>query len=175
MDHKVYTQYYLDQSGHGLSGIGRIYRKPRYYQNGRGIGSLFAGIMKSLKPMLKSTAKAVGKQSLKAGRNIAKSMGKTSFKDSLKENGKRMLSALAEKGAEQIEKFNSMNNIGDLNALENMETYENGQAGNGKSLSFTFRRKKKGFKRNAPTKLAQSSKTSKRVRKAKEKHSDIFS
>lgn len=169
MDQDVYTRYYLEQMGNGLSGIGTLYRRRRYYQSGRGIGSLFSGIMKSLRPIFKSTVKAVGKQSLKTGKNIFKSIGKQSFKDSLKENGQRMLSALAEKGVEQIEKINSMNNVKDLNQME-------GQEGSGTSLSFTFKNKKKGFKRKAKSSSAQYSKGAKRVRKTKKQgNKDIFS
>lgn len=173
MDQDVYTDYYLDQIGNGLNGIGSVYKR-RTYQNGRGIGSLFSGIMKSLKPIFSSTVKAVGKQSLKTGRAIFKSRGKQTFKEALKENGKRMLSALAEKGAEQIEKFNSMNNIGDMNTMETQE-------GNGIDMNFGPVHKK-GFKRMSTLKSRQSSKRSKRVKKKNNsnktrstKSTDIFS
>lgn len=169
MNQRDYIEYYLDQLGNGMSGIGSVYRRPRY-QSGRGIGSLFSGIVRSLKPLMKSTAKAIGKQTLKTGKRMVRSIGKQSFKDSFKENGKRMLQALADKSVEQIEKFNNMSDPSKMDFNE----VEEGQEGSGTSLSFGFSRRKKGFKRRAKLSTDQSIKRAKRDRK-KAKFRDIFS
>lgn len=169
MDGADYTHYYLEQSGNGLSDIGRIYRRKRFYQNGRGIGSLFGGIMKSLRPIFKSSVKALGKQSYRVGKDMMKNFGKRPFKDLIKENGKLMLNNLAEQSVDQIQQFNNFkkmsNNINGFDASE-ME----GQYGNGTSLSFPFKSKRNAFKRKTTSKPAQSKKRVKRV-----KRKDIFS
>lgn len=190
MDQDVYTQYFLgqDQLGDGLSDIGSVYKRRKYPQSGRGIGSIFSGIMKSLKPILKSTAKVVGKQSFKTGKAVLKNLGKQTLKENLRNHGKLMLAALAQKGSDQIEKFNSMKNIDDINQMEVSELKH--QLGNGTSLSFGFGNKK-GFKRKSKLNSSQFTKRSKRVNKKvvkkikkkaskkskskKQKHRDIFS
>lgn len=47
----AYTKYYKNPSGYGLGNVGAIYRTPHIIQSGHGIGSLFAGLGKYLKPL----------------------------------------------------------------------------------------------------------------------------
>lgn len=58
-----YENYYSNQAG---SGIGIVY-KGIPYQRGHGIGSFLGGLFRSVLPLLKSGAKAVGKEALHAG------------------------------------------------------------------------------------------------------------
>lgn len=58
-----YEHYYSCQAG---SGIGIIY-KGVPYQRGHGIGSFLGGLFRSVLPLLKSGARAVGKEALSAG------------------------------------------------------------------------------------------------------------
>ena len=58
-----YTLYYINQSGGGE--IGRVYMASFRVQTGNGIGSFFRGLFISIKPLLYSWAKAVGKEALK--------------------------------------------------------------------------------------------------------------
>lgn len=61
-----YTSYYLNQSGGGL--IGHIYKSPNTrIQRGRGLGSIFGGLMRFLRPLLKSGINAVKDQAIKSG------------------------------------------------------------------------------------------------------------
>ena len=54
-------QYYLNQIGGG-GDIGPIYRASLRVQMGNGIGSVFRGLFRSVKPALDSGAKAVRKE-----------------------------------------------------------------------------------------------------------------
>lgn len=58
-----YVSYYLRQAG---SGVGPIF-KGSPLQRGHGIGSFLSQIFRSVFPLLKSGAKAVGKEALNAG------------------------------------------------------------------------------------------------------------
>ena len=63
-----YTRYYVNQSGGG--DIGPVYRASFRTQRGNGIGSFFRGLVRFVKPLLFSGAKAVGKEALRTGSNI---------------------------------------------------------------------------------------------------------
>ena len=63
-----YNRYCVNQSGGGGGGggeIGPVYRASFRVQTGNGIGSFFRGLFLSIKPLLYSWAKAVGKEALK--------------------------------------------------------------------------------------------------------------
>lgn len=78
-DRHLFDRYYLNQAGGG--GRGDVFRGSRM-QRGHGIGGLFKGLFKSVKPLLKSGmktvapilkkgARAVGKQAFDSGMNLA--------------------------------------------------------------------------------------------------------
>ena len=56
-----YKKYYLDQVGHGQ------YFNGAAFQRGYGLGNIFASLGKAILPLVKSGAKAIGKQALKSG------------------------------------------------------------------------------------------------------------
>lgn len=116
---KVYTDYYLSQIGSGLHDIGPLYSSPRFYQQGRGVGSFLGGVFKYLKPLLYSGLKALKKQTLKAGVNVLNDLGKRPFKDILAQQGKQAVDELTEKGMRKLQKLSE-------------------QSGSGTSYSFTF-------------------------------------
>ena len=72
------VQYYLHQAGRGYSGgkgcIWSIYSVPITYQRGNGIGSFFAGLWRMVKPILWSSAKTVGRETLRTGGKILTDM-----------------------------------------------------------------------------------------------------
>jgi len=74
---KVYEQYYLNQVGHGVT--------PFYsgvqYQQGYRFGDIFSSISKTIMPLVKKGAKAIGKQALKSGVGFASDVlaGKNAF------------------------------------------------------------------------------------------------
>ena len=65
-DGRAYEKYYLSQVGHGMP-----YFSGASYQRGYGLGSIFSSIAKSVLPLIKSGAKAVGKEALKSGMAFA--------------------------------------------------------------------------------------------------------
>lgn len=62
----AYTEYYLNQAGSGFS---NIYAAP-VYQKGCGIGSFLGGLFRTVYPILKKSASAIGSELLKSGSNI---------------------------------------------------------------------------------------------------------
>jgi len=63
-----YKHYYVNQSGGGE--IGPVYRTSFKMERGNGIGSFFRGLVRFVKPLSYSGAKAVGKEELKIVSNI---------------------------------------------------------------------------------------------------------
>jgi len=68
-DQKTWELFFLNdvnQSGHGMLGF-----QGTRYQRGAGIGNFFGGLLRSILPMVKSAGKAIGKQALHTGLNVA--------------------------------------------------------------------------------------------------------
>ena len=65
-DAKAFENYYLSQVGHEIP-----YFSGARIQQGYGLGNLFSSIAKSVLPLVKSGAKAVGKQVLQSGVDFA--------------------------------------------------------------------------------------------------------
>jgi hypothetical protein len=59
-------QYYKRQAGDGREDIGPIYSSPPFVQRGHGLGSVLAGLFRTLRPILWIGAKSAGKEALKA-------------------------------------------------------------------------------------------------------------
>lgn len=83
-----YQLYYANQAG---SGIGAIYRGAPY-QRGHGIGSFLGGIFRSILPLFKTGARAVGKEALRTGSNFLGDLvqnrpAKEAFRGRLQEAG----------------------------------------------------------------------------------------
>jgi len=68
-------QYYIRQAGGGGrrgidSGIGPIYSVPPFIQRGYGIGSFLRGLWRTVRPVLWSSAKSLGRKALRTGGKI---------------------------------------------------------------------------------------------------------
>ena len=63
---KLYEEYYLNQTGRGMAAF-----TGARYQRGHGLGNMLRSLTKFALPFLKKGAKAVGKQAMKKGMNIA--------------------------------------------------------------------------------------------------------
>ena len=63
---KLYEEYYLNQTGRGMAAF-----TGARYQRGHGLGNILCSLTKFALPFLKKGAKAVGKQAMKTGMNIA--------------------------------------------------------------------------------------------------------
>ena len=97
---RFWTQYYAQQSRqHGAGFIGSP------YQRGGGLGSLFRGIFRALLPVAKSAGKAIGKQALSTGAEIASDIvaGK-GIKEAAKRRGKAGTAALLRKAATKLQR-----------------------------------------------------------------------
>ena len=93
---KQWIQHYVNQqNGKGFSGIP--------YQRGNGLGSLFRGLFRVLLPVVKSAGRAVGKQALRTGAQIASDLvAGESLKSSVENRGRRGASNLLKKAAAEI-------------------------------------------------------------------------
>jgi len=65
-------QYYIRQAGGGGGGhgIGPIYSIPPFVQRGHGIGSFLRGLWRTVRPVLWSGAKILGREAMRTGKNI---------------------------------------------------------------------------------------------------------
>lgn len=86
------------------AGIGRIYVGAPY-QQGAGIGSFLGGVFRYVLPLLKRSAKVVGKEALQAGVDIMSDVGerKTPFKEAFK--ARQSGENLQQKAKENLDKF----------------------------------------------------------------------
>jgi hypothetical protein len=73
--------YYRRQAGRGREDIGPIYSIPHFVQRGHGLGDVLAGLFRTLKPILWSGAKSMGKEALKALGREALRTGTNIIKD----------------------------------------------------------------------------------------------
>lgn len=101
---KVYTKYYLLQAGGGMSDIGHLYVQPHILQSGSGIGSIFSGLFKFLRPMISTGLNEIKNQSFKTGAAILRDASTKPIKEVLKEQGKLAVQDLAKKGLEKLSK-----------------------------------------------------------------------
>lgn len=100
-----YIEHYQIQIGYGR-GIERVYVGSPY-QRGRGIGSFLGGLFRTILPLIKRGARAVGKEAVRAGTNVVSDIidDGVPFRESLRsrlgESGKN----LKRKAEEKIEKM----------------------------------------------------------------------
>ena len=88
----MYETYYLNQAGNGYP----VFAGSRM-QRGHGLGSIFSGLFKAATPLLKRGAKALGKQALSTGMELASDLiegknFKTAAKSRLKKAGSNLIS-----------------------------------------------------------------------------------
>ena len=70
MAHVAYRGMKQFGSGRNDTGIGPIYSTPPFLQRGHGIGNFFGSLFRSVKPILWSGAKALGRESFRTGGKI---------------------------------------------------------------------------------------------------------
>lgn len=101
-----YKQYYLRQSGGGLSDIGSIYKTPLFHQKGRGgIGNFFGSVLRHFRPLLSSGLSALKSEAIKTGSAVLSEIGKKPIRKILKEQGTIALNNLSERGINKIKKM----------------------------------------------------------------------
>lgn len=86
--------------------MGRVYVGAPY-QQGAGIGSFLGGVFRYVLPLLKRSAKAVGKEALQTGVNIMSDVGerKTPLKDAFKARMRQSGENLRQKAKDNLDKF----------------------------------------------------------------------
>lgn len=99
---QVYTAYYSGQLGGGLSHIGALYVSPRVLQHGRGVGSFFASLFRTLKPLLFSGVNAIKNQAVDTSKAILSDFARKPLRNILEEQGKIALNNLTEKALHKI-------------------------------------------------------------------------
>lgn len=99
---QVYTTYYSGQLGGGLSHIGPLYATPRVLQHGRGVGSFFASLFRTLKPLLFSGVNAIKNQAVDTSKAILNDFGHKPLRNILEEQGKHALNNLSEKAIKKL-------------------------------------------------------------------------
>lgn len=93
---KVFSDYYISQA-QGGDGFANIYAGPSF-QAGSGIGSFLGGLFRTVWPILKKGAYAVGKESLKSAGNILTDLSnEQKFKQSLSNRSKEGVTSLRNK------------------------------------------------------------------------------
>jgi hypothetical protein len=108
---EVFRQYFLAQAEQTGFGGGSFSGTP--YQRGHGLGSMFSGLLRSVFPLFKSAAKAVGKTALKTGLAVASdALHGRDVAESFKDHGRAAASELVDKAQEKLKSFQSGEGLG---------------------------------------------------------------
>lgn len=166
--------YYADSQRGGSGGVGRIYVGAPY-QRGSGIGSFLGGIFRYVLPLIKRSAKAVGKEALNAGLNIAADVGENNkpFKEAFRARVRESGSNLQSRAKENLDKF--MNGDGyriSRHALPSrlaaaLDKKKRKKRTKKKKKKAGQKKVKKNFKRKIEKKLSKKKAGKKKVRKTK--------
>ena len=145
-----YVRYYLDQQGHGMTVFRGSPWQLGHGQMGYGLGGLFRSVARTVMPMVKSGAKALGNIALNSGANfIGDVLAGKNVKEAAKARTREAADATKQK------------------AVQRLQTYA--QTGSGKRRKKTTE-KKRAKKRKASTPTTRSNPTKKR----KTTPADIF-
>ncbi len=122
-----WLQFYITQAkqtGHGIPGFEGL-----PYQRGNGLGSFFRGLFRMILPVAKKVGKAVGREALATGANIASDLLKgQKFEESVKSRGKEGASNLLSKGATHLQQNQKGGRLGKRPARKRKGINVNGNA-----------------------------------------------
>ena len=150
---KLYEEYYLNQTGRGMAAF-----TGARYQRGHGLGNMLRSLTKFALPFLKKGAKAVGKQAMRTGMNIAQEV---MLGQNIKKAAKRHLSQGLTELVTQQGRGQPRRRRGPP-----------GQRVKRRKLAISSRKKpKRGYKRKATSNIRVISHSAKRRRTSKK---DIF-
>lgn len=100
-----YVKYYTNQSGGGIADIGAIYKTPLVIQRGRGIGDVFSGLGRYLRPMFISGLSALKDQALTTGKNVIRDIwNQKPLNDILKDQTIDAMQGLADKAVNKVKR-----------------------------------------------------------------------
>lgn len=141
-----YADYYLRQAQSG-GGISQFYAGAPY-QRGYGLGGFLKGLFRSVVPLFRSAASAVGKEALKAGSNVLVDTvaKRVPFKQALRSQWETSSSELATKARDNVQRMVGSGRIRKTNRTRA------GQSVRNKRVGRTTRRQPAKPKRKAPAK-----------------------
>lgn len=119
-----YTNYYLLQSGGGLTNIGAVYQQSQFIQHGRGLGSFFGGLVRYLKPIFMHGLNAVKKEAMHTGAQILGEIGTRPFHEIIKDSTKTAVKNLQDKAINHIR--NNMQGSGINGGINKFKKYNCG-------------------------------------------------
>ncbi len=97
----TWASFYLSQAkqtGHGMQGFEGV-----PYQRGNGLGSFFKGLFRMILPVVKKVGKAVGKEALATGANVAADVARgRQFKESVQEHGRNAAGRMFDTAARKV-------------------------------------------------------------------------
>jgi hypothetical protein len=152
-----YLAYYSNQAG---SGIGPYYVGGTPYHRGRGIGSWLSGLFRTVFPLVKSGAKAIGKEALNSGFGLLKDAItqkpiKASIRQRVREAGENLMSKVDKKiesmqgsgRGRKRKRGHSSGRSGSLSRARSSRRAASGKGGRSGARSGSRRRLKAGYKR----------------------------
>lgn len=94
--------YYSAQAGGGLHHIGPLYKSPRKYQQGYGIGSFLGNVLSYLRPIAMKGLKQIGEQTYKTSSNVLSDLIENKpLGDIVQSRAKEAILGLTEKGIDR--------------------------------------------------------------------------
>ena len=159
-----YARYYDEQIGGG--GVRNVFAGSTF-QRGRGVGAWLGGLFRRILPYVTSGAKAVGKETLRAGLKVVDDVANTgvNFKEAVKSRAKESGRNLKRKAADKISEI--MEGSG-------YKTTVNGKRRRQSRKKRTRTRTAGSKKKTSKRKSTASKKKKKKKRKALRDISDIF-
>lgn len=153
-------QYYLTQAGSGLQHIGPIYKSPRKYQQGFGIGSFLGNVISFLRPYAAKGIQSMAELGYKTTKGLMEDLiDNKSWSDSVRKRGKEAVLNLTESG---------------LNTLKRKMGKQAGQGGRGINKRVRRRKTSVGGRRRTKTKQIGGRRRRKAKRRTKKRVLDIF-
>lgn len=103
----VYLKYYALQAGAGYSNdderFGQLLRYSPQYQRGRGLGGVFASLLRYLKPAFSSGLKFLKKEAVNTGLDLISGVGQQKpLKDILRDRSINIIDKLRDKAASKV-------------------------------------------------------------------------
>lgn len=101
----AYVKYYLIQAGEGSNEdvFGPLLRFSSKYQRGRGLGGIFSGLFRYLKPILKSGLKYFGKEAIHTGADLISELVQKPVKEVLRDRSLKIVDNLRDKAVSKIQ------------------------------------------------------------------------
>ena len=106
MKNNPYTYYYLDQQGHGMPVFRGSPWEMEHSQKGYGLGALFRSVTRSVMPLVKRGAKALGNIVLNTGANfVSVILARKNVNQAAKARAVEGVNAARTKVAQQLQRY----------------------------------------------------------------------